>query len=492
MKTTIKVFVFAFSLLLAVGGLHAQQLTLDEAVKRAARGIEQALPQRTSVAILNFVSPAEAFSDYVIEELTGELVTGNKVTIVDRRSLALISQEMKLQLSGDVSDESAQAIGRMLGAQSIVSGTLTNLATFHRFRIRVIKVETAAIQTQISLDLQNNAQVAFLLGGSPAQAVAPAPAPASPAQTPAPTPAPTATATAPARAPIPAPTTATHKVGDKGPGGGLVFYSTEPRTNAVLPPVTGTFNVGATGPAGGLIFYSTEPRTSSVLPPATGNFTVGTAGPTGGLVFYSTEPRTSFVPPPATGSFTVGAAGPAGGVVFYPIATTTTTPKATGKVYQIGDTGPAGGIIFGVNPSAGPWKYLEAAPADISQKLYPCREAIEFKTTGRSVGSGKTNTEIIMREADSRGGGFGWAAQACDALVVNGFDDWFLPSRDELHYMYGSLRMQGLGNFTSERYWSSTYGEDYGPGFWVEDFSDGSQATLRYSGQCRVRAIRQF
>ena len=104
-------FIAAFLLFSAVT-LPAQQLVLDEVVKRAARGVEEVLPQRTLVAVLNFASTSETFSDYVMEELTGELVMGRKVTIVDRRSLALISQEMNLQLSGDVSDESAQAIGR--------------------------------------------------------------------------------------------------------------------------------------------------------------------------------------------------------------------------------------------------------------------------------------------------------------------------------------------------------------------------------------------
>jgi TolB-like protein len=160
-------FVLTFFLLLA-GWLHAQQLTLDELVKRAAQAVEETLPQRTKVAILNFTSSSQTFSDHLIDELTGVLVTGRKITVVDRRNLALITQEMNLQLSGDVSDESAQAIGRMLGAQSIVSGTMTNMGTFYRIRIRVISVETAAIQTQVSLDLKNDAQVAFLLGGSPA------------------------------------------------------------------------------------------------------------------------------------------------------------------------------------------------------------------------------------------------------------------------------------------------------------------------------------
>ena len=452
MKNAVKVC--AFFLLLVTGGLHAQQLSLDEAIKRAARGIEEILPQRAKVAVLNFVSPAEAFSDYVVEELTGELVTGRKITIVDRRNLALISQEMHLQLSGDVSDESAQAIGRMLGAQSIVSGTLTNMGSFHRFRIRVINVETAAIQTQVSLDLQNNAQVAFLLGGTPTAASS-VPAPAVSGQ---------------AAVPAIAPTSAAYKVGDRGPAGGLVFYSTEPRTSFVPPPITGTFTVGAAGPAGG-------------------------------VVFYSTEPRTSFVPPPVNGTFDVGRNGPAGGVVFYPVVMTTSVQKAPDRDYQIGDTGPAGGIIFLINPVSGNWKYMEAAPANTEKVTFWASENFPTKDINnmRAVGTGKSNASYIMRMAVDRGGGFDWAAEVCDSLAVNGYSDWFLPSRDELHQMYGNLHRRGLGGFKAENYWSSTAGSDNGEGAWIQNFTDGSQngdlhwrePTVR-AYRNRVRAIRQF
>ena len=163
MKRFFPIFVFFLSL---AGWLPAQQLNLEIIIERSARAVEEVLPQGTKVAILNFSSASQAFSDYVIDELTGKMVAGRRLTIVDRRNLALITQEMNLQLSGDVSDESAQTIGRMLGAQSIVSGSLTNMGNFYRFRIRVINVETAAIQTQVSLDLRNDAQVAFLLSGS--------------------------------------------------------------------------------------------------------------------------------------------------------------------------------------------------------------------------------------------------------------------------------------------------------------------------------------
>jgi len=147
--------------------LSAQQLSLETAITRSSEGIENALSLKAKVAVLNFVSPTKAFSDHVIEELTGKLVTNRKVTIVDRQNLALINQEMMLQLSGEVSDESAQVIGRMLGASSIVTGNLTNMGSYYRFRIKVISVETAEIQTQIALNLQNDSQVAFLLQESP-------------------------------------------------------------------------------------------------------------------------------------------------------------------------------------------------------------------------------------------------------------------------------------------------------------------------------------
>jgi hypothetical protein len=58
---------------------------------------------------------------------------------------------------------------------------LTNLGTYYRFRVRVINVETAAIQEQYSYNMENDAQVAFLLSGNQGSAppVAGTPAPSA-------------------------------------------------------------------------------------------------------------------------------------------------------------------------------------------------------------------------------------------------------------------------------------------------------------------------
>jgi hypothetical protein len=181
-----------------------------------------------------------------------------------------------------------------------------------------------------------------------------------------------------------------------------------------------------------------------------------------------------------------------------PVAPAAPSPAPT-VTYKIGDKGPAGGLIFyDKGNNSGGWQYLEAAPHDIDRKLVAVSEYIgSFKSLmERAVGKGKTNTQIIMREANSKGGGFGWAAQACDSLVVNGFDDWFLPSRDELHFMYGNLSLQGLGNFSGDWYWSSTFNEgdngNWRTTWMAENFRTGEQV-YRYADQSySVRACRQF
>ncbi|MDR2052536.1 MAG: CsgG/HfaB family protein, partial [Treponema sp.] len=162
-----RLFLSGVLLFVCTASLPAQQaLSLDGVIVQAAKDMEARLSAGAKLAVLNFTSTAEAFSDYVIEELSGALVMNRKVTVIERKSLDLVRREMNLQLSGDVSDDSAQAIGKQLGAQAIVTGSLTNLGDTYRFRVKVINVETARIEAQFSYNLGNNQQVAFLLSGN--------------------------------------------------------------------------------------------------------------------------------------------------------------------------------------------------------------------------------------------------------------------------------------------------------------------------------------
>jgi TolB-like protein len=148
-------------------GAFAQNVALDEAIQSVAGEISQRLPQGAKVAVLSFTSPADRLSRYVIDELNDAIVNGGKLTVVDRQQLDLIMQEMQFQESGLVSDESAQEIGRMLGAQYIVSGSMESIASSYRFRARALTVENAAISYSGSRNVAaNDRTVASLIAGS--------------------------------------------------------------------------------------------------------------------------------------------------------------------------------------------------------------------------------------------------------------------------------------------------------------------------------------
>jgi TolB-like protein len=196
----------------AVSGI----VNLDTAIQQSSKEINDSLSTGTKVAMLNFSSDSDVFSDYVIEEMSIALVKGRKLVVVDRKEIDLIRSEMNFQMSGEVSDESAQKIGMMLGAQSIVSGSLVNMGENYRFRTKAINVISAAIETSSSISVSDDPQIKYLLSQgkkSPAQQTLPAagtqiiPAQADSSSQPA--------APAELRA---------YKIGDTGPAGGLIFY----------------------------------------------------------------------------------------------------------------------------------------------------------------------------------------------------------------------------------------------------------------------------
>jgi TolB-like protein len=152
----------------ATGGASAgTTVPLDTAIREAAANIENRLAPGANVALLSFSSPSEAFSEYVLEELSGFLVNGGKLVVVDRKKLDLIRQEEAFQLSGEVSDESAQAIGKKLGAQFIVTGGLSSVGKHYRFRVNALTVETAVIAAAASQDISAGEQkTASLLAGA--------------------------------------------------------------------------------------------------------------------------------------------------------------------------------------------------------------------------------------------------------------------------------------------------------------------------------------
>ena len=65
----------------------------------------------------------------VSERLTTRIVKLKKYQVIERRALENLIQEQHLETSGAVSAETAKQIGKILGVDAIISGTLLMLRT---------------------------------------------------------------------------------------------------------------------------------------------------------------------------------------------------------------------------------------------------------------------------------------------------------------------------------------------------------------------------
>jgi TolB-like protein len=146
------VFTISFIACASVGKTE-NTISFDEAMLNAANNLAANLPKGSRVAILNFSSYSTRFSDFVIEELYTHLVNKNSFIVVDRKELDIVNKELQFQASGEVSDESAQSIGKMLGAEYVISGSIVDLKELYRIRFAAIHVQTARREAASSYNI---------------------------------------------------------------------------------------------------------------------------------------------------------------------------------------------------------------------------------------------------------------------------------------------------------------------------------------------------
>ena len=155
---------------------------------------------------------------------------------------------------------------------------------------------------------------------------------------------------------------------------------------------------------------------------------------------------------------------------------TLTPPFTVGQSY-------GGGIIFYIDGTG--QHGLIAAISDQSSGMQWGCYGNSIPGTSTEIGMGQDNTTAIVNGCSTAG----IAARICDNLVLNGYNDWFLPSKDEMNQMY--LHKTVIGGFASNLpYWSSSeYSANYA---WNQLFSDGFQCYSPKGLLYSVRAVRAF
>ena len=167
----------------------------------------------------------------------------------------------------------------------------------------------------------------------------------------------------------------------------------------------------------------------------------------------------------------------------------------------IGKIGQAGGLVFyeNSNYSEDGWRWLEAAHEDINIAGNVFFNwggdgiLVGAAAQGTAIGTGAFNTAAIVAiygDNEPYQGRSDYAAKLCSNLVLGGYDDWFLPSKDELYLLYQNLHQQSYGDFASTYYSSSSEIDSLGT--WSQHFDTDVQMYFIKENSVRIRAVRAF
>ena len=163
-----------------------------------------------------------------------------------------------------------------------------------------------------------------------------------------------------------------------------------------------------------------------------------------------------------------------GGVVYY-VAPTPTDLDGDGKVDI--------GLICAVEDQSAAKRWILGGDTQTTAN----------GNTSTAIGTGQTNTTAMMNQAGYTGG----AAQVAEDYSVtdNGvtYNDWFLPSLEELNEMYSQKNSieaaAGVTPFGTDYWSSSEYNSNKAKSV---DMSSGNDSNSNKSSQYSVRAIRTF
>jgi len=124
--------------------------SIENAVYRAADVIIASIPSGATLAVLSIATNDPDLADFVIEELAYLMVETRKFKVVDRKSLDAVRTEARFQYSGDVDDNSAVSIGKLLGASIVITGSVSGSGATRRLRAKALNVQTAEIMAMAS------------------------------------------------------------------------------------------------------------------------------------------------------------------------------------------------------------------------------------------------------------------------------------------------------------------------------------------------------
>ena len=135
---------------------------IETALQQVADQFSASLKKGTTIAIVGISSDSAEMSNFMLDEITLDFVKQHKLTVANRANLDAIKKEMNFQLSGEVSDESIQQLGAMVGANVVIHGSMKALGRDFNLIVQALDVTSATVLDMCRIRVEPNRTTDYL------------------------------------------------------------------------------------------------------------------------------------------------------------------------------------------------------------------------------------------------------------------------------------------------------------------------------------------
>lgn len=139
---------------------------IETALQQTAEQFSTTIKRGTTIAIVGISSESAELSNFMLDDLTMRFVQTKKLTVANRANLDAIKSEMNFQLSGEVSDDSIQQLGAMIGANVVVHGKLISIGSSYSLTMQALDVSSAEVVDMCRFTVEPDETLGSLLKSS--------------------------------------------------------------------------------------------------------------------------------------------------------------------------------------------------------------------------------------------------------------------------------------------------------------------------------------
>jgi len=145
--------------------------SLDSQLESLSKQIVNSMTEssKQKVAVIEFSDLGGNISElgkYLSEELITRLFITGKFEVIERRLLNKVLDEQKLSVSDLIDPNSIKELGKILGVDAVVSGTVTDLGTSLKINARIISTETGLVFSVAAAEIHKDKSIEKLMSKS--------------------------------------------------------------------------------------------------------------------------------------------------------------------------------------------------------------------------------------------------------------------------------------------------------------------------------------